>query len=57
MRLILSVVLAFTASTGLLAQDATASQSWTASDGRAIQAKFIKLNGESVDAAASASLR
>ena len=36
------------ASAALHAQDATAPQSWTASDGRVIQAKFIKLDGESV---------
>ena len=36
------------ASIVLHAQDSTAPQSWTASDGRVIQAKFIKLDGESV---------
>ncbi len=48
MKLILSVLLALTAIVTLRAQDASAPQSWTSSDGRVIQAKFIKLDGESV---------
>ena len=42
------LLLAALASLTLHAQDATAPQSWTASDGRVITAKFIKLDGESV---------
>lgn len=45
-RLLLTLALA--ASIHLHAQDATAPLSWTASDGRVMQAKFIKLDGESV---------
>ena len=48
MKLILSVLLALTAIVTLRAQDASAPQSWTSSDGRVVQAKFIKLDGESV---------
>jgi len=48
MKLNRSVVLTLTACVILQAQEATAPQSWTASDGRVIQAKFIKLDGESV---------
>lgn len=44
----LILTLALTASLALRAQDASAPQSWTASDGRVITAKFIKLDGESV---------
>ena len=44
----LILTLALTASLTLRAQDITAPQSWTASDGRVITAKFIKLDGESV---------
>ena len=40
--------LALGTSITLHAQDASAPQSWTASDGRVIKAKFIKLDGESV---------
>ncbi|MFZ4766813.1 MAG: PQQ-binding-like beta-propeller repeat protein [Roseimicrobium sp.] len=42
------LMLALTASITLHAQDTTAPQSWTASDGRVMQAKFIKLDGDSV---------
>jgi len=40
--------LALTATLALHAQDAAPLQSWIASDGRVIQAKFVKLDGESV---------
>jgi hypothetical protein len=40
--------LALNASPTIHAQDATAPQSWTSSDGKVIQAKFIKLEGEFV---------
>lgn len=44
----LILTLALTASLTLQAQDITAPLSWTSSDGRVMQAKFIKLDGEAV---------
>ena len=47
---LITVVVSLTliASLTLHAQDATAPQSWTASDGRVMEANFVKLDGESV---------
>ena len=42
------LMLVLATSLALRAQDATVPQSWTASDGRVIQAKFIKLEREAV---------
>jgi hypothetical protein len=42
------ISLAISVSISLYAQDAATSTSWTSVDGRAIQAKFVKLDGESV---------
>ncbi len=46
--LLIALILALPAKAALNAQDTNAPQSWTASDGRVIQAKFVKLDGESV---------
>ncbi|MCX6877003.1 MAG: hypothetical protein NTW21_24785 [Verrucomicrobia bacterium] len=46
--LTLLAALALAASSSHSAQDTKPLQSWTATDGRVIQARFVKMDGESV---------